>query len=94
MLILLTFVKLISIHVTLGVRKYRGVIEYLAEMKNTRKLQPIKSVNAMRKLPVHVVEFLETKLEWFRLGVKKSDLHERPVASEIIDGKPVNIHCK
>lgn len=78
----------------LGVRKYRGVIEYLAERKDIKKLQPIKSVDAMRKLPVHVVEFLETKLEWFRLGVKKSNSRERPVASEIIDGMPISIHCK
>lgn len=77
-----------------GVRKVCGGIEYLVELKNTNKLESFKSADAIRKLPVHVVDFLETKIEWFRLGAPHINRCDRSVVSKIVDEEPLQIHCK
>lgn len=80
-----------------GVKKSNGAIQYLVKWNDQQMLEIVNSKDAIRKLPILIIFFLEAKLEWISLNDSSSMSRSRPVecdSIEIEDVEPLYAHCK
>lgn len=69
--------------------------EYLVQWKDEKTLQCMTSEDATRKIPEHIITFLEGKIEWFT-PAHAAQLVDRdpPIQTDNVVGDPIAIHCK
>lgn len=79
----------------IGVRIGDNGLEYLVKWVGDNQLQCMTAEEAIRKIPVPIILFLETKITWFTPDHVSEILDRQPpTQSENVVGNPIDIHCK